>query len=175
MSLSLSDLTTTTFIGGLGTLRALLEQAESHATAESIDIAELLEARLAPDMFTLMQQIQAATDTARRVTDRLAGAEASSKPDPEATVAALIARVDETVSHVAAGDAAKIDANTDVEMSIDLGAGPMQFTGRSYALGFALPNFLFHVTTAYDILRARGLSLGKIAYVMPFMAACSRD
>ncbi|MGD8863458.1 MAG: DUF1993 domain-containing protein [Myxococcales bacterium] len=171
---TLSDFTSTSFLGGLGTLRALLDAADKHAEGESIPVTDLLGARLRDDMFDFKQQVQAATDSARRITDRLSGAEASSRPDPEPTVAALLARIDETIEHVKSADASKIDENADVELSVDLGAGPMTFTGRSLALGFAVPNVLFHVTTAYDILRHRGVSLGKVMYVMPFMSACAR-
>lgn len=174
MSLPLSDLTRTTFVGGLGTLRAVLVAARKYAKGESIDVSELLDERLAPDMFTFVQQVQAASDTARRVTDRLSGAEPSSWPDPERTVEGLIERIDATIEHVKAADAATIDAAADREMSIDLGEGPMDFTGRSYVLGFALPNFLFHVTTGYDIMRQEGVRLGKRDYIAPFVAACDR-
>lgn len=174
MSSTLSDFMCATFTGGLGTLRAVLEAAESHATANSLAIAELLESRLAPDMFSFAQQIQAATDTSRRVTDRLSGADASSLPDPEPSIAALTERVDATLARVAAADRAKIDATADRAMTIDLGAGPMPFTGRSYVLGFGVPNFLFHVATAYDILRQQGAPLGKVIYITPFVAACAR-
>lgn len=173
-TMTLSDFVCTSFLGGLGTLRTVLEAAQKHAEAEAIPITELLEARLSPDMFTFTQQIQAATDTTRRITDRLSGLDASSMPDPEASVAALMERIDATIERVKSADTAKIDAMADVELSIDLGAGPMPFTGRSLALGFAVPNVLFHAATAYDIMRHRGVALGKVMYIMPFMAACGR-
>ena len=168
MSLSLSDLTRTTFVGGLGAA------AEKHAGDEPVAISELLEARLVADMFTFAQQIHAATDTARRATDRLGGAEPGSLPDPEVSVAGLTQRIEATIEHLMAVDAAAIDAATDRAMKVDLGTGPMDFTGRSYALGFALPNFLFHVATAYDIMRHRGVRLGKVDYIVPFVGACHR-
>lgn len=171
MTLSLSDVVRTTFLGGLGELGALLDAAQALAGETSVDVAELLEARLADDMFTFAKQIQSATDTARRVTDRLAGTEASSRPDPEPTLAGLKARIDETIAHVRAADAAAVDASVDRAMKIDLGAGEMDFTGRSYALGFALPNFTFHVVTAYGILRHRGAPLGKVGFITPYMRA----
>jgi hypothetical protein len=173
MTLPLSDVLCTTFTGGLGTLRSVLEAVDKHAAGDAAMVAQILQGRLAPDMFTFAQQVQAATDSARRVTDRLSGGEPSSMPDPESTIAALIERVGHSVERVAAADRAAIDATTDREMTIDLGVGPMKFTGRSYVLGFALPNFLFHVTTAYAILRHQGAPLGKALYVMPFGMACN--
>jgi len=171
MSLTLSDVVRTTFVGGLGTLNSVLEAAAKHGGGDPEAANALLEARLIDDMFTLAQQVQAATDTARRVTDRLAGRDASRREDPERSIDALRERIAQTIEHVRAGDAAAIDARTDQAMTIDLGGGPMEFTGRSYALGFAIPNFLFHVATAYDILRHRGVQLGKVDYVRPFVGA----
>ncbi len=171
MPLSLSDVVRTTFLGGLGELNALLDAAEKHASDNPVEMTGLLDARLADDMFDFVKQIQTATDNARRITDRLVGNEPSSRPDPEPTIAALKARVDETIAHVRAADAAAIDASVDRAMKIDLGAGEMDFTGRSYALGFGLPNFTFHVVTAYGILRHRGLPLGKVGFITPYLRA----
>ncbi|MDH5670693.1 MAG: DUF1993 domain-containing protein [Myxococcales bacterium] len=173
-TMTLSDVLCTNMLGGLGTLRSVIEAAQKHAEANSIPIEELLEGRLAPDMFTFGQQVQAATDTARRITDRLSGAEASSMPDPGTSASDLLERIDQTLEHIKAADTARIDATADAELKIDLGAGPMQFTGRSLVFGFAVPNVLFHVTTAYDILRHKGVPLGKVMYVTPFVFACNR-
>lgn len=174
MSLTLSDYVCTTFVGGLATLQSLLDAAESHANAKSVAVTGLLEARLADDMFSFTQQVQTATDNARRVTDRLRGAEPSSMPDPQPSIAGLTQRVSETREHVLAADRAAIDATTERTMKVELGPGLMDFTGRSYVLGFGVPNFLFHVTTAYDILRQQGVKLDKATYIKPFMVACSR-
>jgi hypothetical protein len=169
MSVALSDLTKATFLGGLGTLQSVIDAAEKHADGDAV--ADLLKARLVDDMFDFVQQVQAATDTARRVTDRLAEREPTGMPDPERTLEALRERIAQTIAHIQAADEAAIDTAVDRVMTIDLGAGPMKFTGRSYFLGFAMPNFLFHVTTAYDILRHRGVELGKVDFIRPFVGA----
>ena len=171
MTIPFSDVVRSTFLGGLGELSTLLAEVEARAADGASDADALLNARLYDDMFTFAQQIQSATDTARRVTDRLAGGEPSSRPDPETTVAALKARIDETIAHVTAADAAALDASVERVMEVNLGQGPMSFTGRAYVLGFAIPNLLFHVTTAYGILRSQGSPLGKARYIVPFMQA----
>jgi hypothetical protein len=119
-------------------------------------------------MFTFTEQIQAATDTARRGTDRLADKEATSADDPAATIDGLSERVKATIEHVSACDRPAIDASLDRKFKVNMGV-ELDFTGRTYALGFALPNFLFHVTTAYDILRHKGVELGKREYIAPFL------
>jgi len=168
MSLNLSDIVVPTFVGGLGTLRTVLDRAAQHAEAEKLDVDSLLDARLYDDMFTFSQQIQAATDTARRVGQRLAGAEPSSMPDPERTFAALGERVGETLEQVRGLDKAAIDEREDVSFTVNLGM-ELTFTGRSYALTFGVPNFLFHVSMAYALMRHRGVQLGKVDYIAPFM------
>jgi len=166
--MNLSDIVVPTFVGGLGTLATVLERAAQHAEAEKLEVGSLLDARLYDDMFTFSQQIQAATDTARRVGQRLAGAEPGSKPDPERTFAALRARVSETLELVRGLDRAAIDERQDVSFTVNLGQ-EMTFTGRSYTLTFGVPNFLFHVAMAYALMRHRGVQLGKVDYIAPFM------
>jgi hypothetical protein len=168
MSLNLSEIVVPTFVGGLGTLKTVLERAAEHAEAKKLDVSSLLQARLYDDMYTFTQQIQAATDTARRVGQRLAGVEPSSMPDPEGTFAALGARVQETLALVREFDPAAIDERQDVSFMVNLGMD-LTFTGRSYALTFAVPNFLFHVSMAYGLMRHRGVQLGKVDYIAPFM------
>ena len=170
MSLNLSDIAVPTFLGGLGTLNTVLDRAAKHAKAEGMDAAALLDARLRDDMFTFAQQIQAATDTARRVTERLAGKEPSSQPDPEDSLESLVARVSETIALVKGTDRTVIDQRQDESFTVNLGQD-MTFTGRSYTLTFAVPNFLFHVTMAYGIMRHVGVELGKVDYIAPFMRA----
>jgi len=168
MTLPLSDIVLPTFTGGLGTLKIVLDRAAEHAVAQAVDPSLLLDARLYEDMFTFTQQVQAATDTARRVTERLAGREPSSMPDPAGTFEALRERVAQTLEAVRGADREAIDARQEERFTVDLGQ-PMPFTGRTYTLSFGIPNFLFHVSMAYAVMRHRGVTLGKIEYIAPFM------
>ena len=170
MSLNLSDIVVPTFVGGLGTLQTVLDHAAKYAEAEALEASALLDARLYGDMFSFTQQVQAATDTARRVTERLMNVEPSSQPDPQSSFEALGARVAQTLEQVQRADRAAIDARLDETFTVNLGQ-EMSFTGRSYALTFAVPNFLFHVSMAYGIMRHKGVALGKVDYIAPFMRA----
>jgi hypothetical protein len=170
MSIPLSDIVVPAFVGGLATLRTVLDRAAKHADAQKLDASTLLQARLYDDMFTFTQQVQAATDTARRVTERLANREPSSKPDPESSFAALTARVGETVEGILSADRAAIDKRQDDNFTVNIGQD-IPFTGRSYALAFGVPNVLFHVSMAYGIMRHAGVQLGKVDYIAPFMSA----
>jgi hypothetical protein len=172
MSLSMSDVALPAIQAGLSVLDALVKKAEVQCSEQGIKPAALLEARLAPDMFSFTDQIQAATDTVRRGLERICGLEISSKEDPAATFEALKARVAETLQAVRAMDAGKLDAS--IDHKFELAYSPelkVPYTGRTYLLSFLLPNFYFHVTTAYNILRERGLDVGKMDYLGPIGAA----
>jgi hypothetical protein len=168
MSIPLSDIVVPAFVGGLATLRTVLDRAAKHADAEKLEVGALLQARLYGDMFTFTQQIQAATDTARRVTERLTGAEPTSKPDPDGSFDALVARVGETTETIQSADRAAIDERQEQSFTVNFGQ-EMTFTGHSYTLTFGVPNFLFHVSMAYAIMRHNGVELGKIDYLAPFI------
>jgi len=170
MSLSLSEVVVPALVGGMGTLQTVLRRASAHAEAGALDPEALLGARLRDDMFDFVQQVQAATDTARRGSARLAGVEPSSLPDPERSFDALLERVQRTIEAVKGVDRGAIDRRQEESFVVDLGQ-EMTFTGRSYALGFAVPNCLFHVSMAYGIMRQQGVALGKIEYIAPFMSA----
>lgn len=169
MSLTLSDIAVPSLLGGLAGLNSFCQKAVAHAEREGITAETLLGARLCADMFSFTQQIQAATDTARRSIDRLAGKEPSSVTDDETSFAALIDRIEATSTHVKTADRAAVDASETRAFSVNLGQVTMEFTGRSYLMTFTLPNFLFHATTAYDILRAQGVALGKRDFLAPFI------
>lgn len=174
MSLSIHEISAATFTGGLLTLRSLLDKAVAHAAANGVEVSALLGARLRPDMFDFTKQIYAATDVVRRGLDRLADVEVTSVADDETTVDELRARIDATLAGLKERDAAAIDASQD--RKFDVAFGPdltVPFTGRSFLLGYCVPNFLFHVTTAYDILRSQGVELGKVDYLRPFVATAS--
>ena len=145
------------FVNMLGNMRAWLDKA----AAEKPE-AELLEARLAPDMRPLPAQYQMASDSAKNGIARLAGIEAPSMPDAEASFAELRERCDKTIAFIKSVDPAALadSAGRTVELRFPNGQG-YRFDGRDYLTGFALPNFMFHATTAYAILRAAGVSLGK--------------
>lgn len=168
MSIPLSDVIIPTFLGGLRQLSTLLDKAAAHTEAKKLEPDALMNSRLYPDMFTFTRQIQSAADVARRGTDRLVGNEASSVEDNESSLAQLAVRVKGTIEHVNAADRAAIDASIDREFTLDMGVS-LDFTGRTYVMRFAIPNFLFHCTTAYAILRHNGVEVGKRDYIAPFM------
>lgn len=157
MSFTLYDASVPVFVNILGNMRAWLDKA----AAEKPE-AELLEARLAPDMRPLPAQYQMASDSAKNALARLRGIDAPSMPDTEASFAELQARCDKTIAFLKEADAASLVGAEDrtVELRFPNGMG-YRFTGAAYLTGFALPNFLFHATTAYAILRAAGVTVGK--------------
>jgi hypothetical protein len=170
MTTSFSDSSVSAFVGGLTTLKTLVEKAAAHAEDKNIDPQVLLQARLFPDMFPFARQIYAATDSARRGVDRLVGKEPESAEQPETTFAALAEYLDTTIAYVESADRALIDASETREFTTPMGPKvTVDFTGRSYTTGFAFPNFLFHVVTAYNILRHNGIEVGKRDYLGPFI------
>jgi uncharacterized protein len=166
MSLSMYRASIPVLMRGLDNLAALLEKASAHAEASHIDPTSLIDARLAPDMLTLAGQIQRASDTAKGTAARLAGIEAPSFADDETTFADLQARIAKTKRFLAGVNAEQIDASA--TRTITLSAIKHPFLGDEYLLTFALPNFFFHVTTAYDILRHSGVPIGKMDYLGSF-------
>ena len=147
---------------GLNTLSALLDKAETYAEAKGVDPTVLLNARLFPNMFALTRQVQSACDAAKNGGARLAGIDPPSYEDNEKTIAELKARIAKTVAFVKSLDTKNIDESTDREITFPLGPsikGHMR--GVDYLNHFVLPNFYFHVTTAYDILRHCGVEIGK--------------
>lgn len=168
MTLKMYDLTVAEYLGGLRALRSMLDKGLAHATEQGYDPANLLSARLAPDMFELKRQVQTVCDGARRGAERIAGVELSSVPDEETTFEALIARVDDTVERLKAHDPSAFDGAEDREFTANLGRD-IEFTGQRFLLGFSMPNFLFHLTMVYAILRHNGVPLGKRDYIQGFM------
>ena len=125
----------------------------------------LLNWRLAPDMFAFTRQIQLATDFAKGTTARLAGAEVPSYADDEASFAGLRQRIAKTVSFVQTFKPADIDGTEGRDITLTAGGRELRFKGQPYLLHFALPNFYFHAATAYDLLRACGLGIGKLDFI----------
>jgi len=161
MALSLYDVSIPVFIRGFANLGAILEKGRAFAAANGIAEEQLTEARLFSDMLPLTGQIQRASDTARFVAVRVAGAEAVAMPDEEKTINDMQARIAASVDYLKTIDATLFDGTEDKEVVLKMRAGELRFTGTSYILQFALPNFFFHVTTAYDILRHKGVPLSK--------------
>jgi uncharacterized protein len=166
MPFSLSGASLPVFETGLNALSVLLDKAEAFATAKKIDPAVLLHTRLAPDMFDFTRQVQTATDQARRGSARLAGVEPPSVPDTETTIAELKARIAKTIDYLKTLDAKAIDASVDREIKIPLGANASGLMkGADYLNLFVLPNYFFHLTTAYAILRHCGVEVGKRDFI----------
>jgi len=155
------DLMTSTFNKMLPSLKGILAKAEADCAARQIDPQVFLKARLAPDMFDFTRQVQITTDQVKGGMARLAGLESPSWPDNEASFTDLVARVDKALAYVAEFDAGQYaDADTR-KVVLKFPNASFEFVGRDYLLGFVLPNFYFHMTAAYAILRHNGVPLGK--------------
>ena len=165
--LSIYQATIPVFVRGLGILSGLLRKGEAHATATGCDPGSLVAARLAPDMLPLAGQVQRASDTAKFGASRLTGAEAPSFPDEESTLAELQDRIARTVGFLERFTETQFAGAEARTITIGSGDSTRHFTGDSYVLTFALPNFFFHVTTGYDILRHNGVPIGKRDYLWP--------
>ena len=157
MSFGMYEASVPVFVKSLTNMRNWLGKA-----AEEKGEAGLMEARLAPDMRPLPAQYQMASDSAKNALARLTGTEAPSMPDTEASFAELKDRCDRTIRYLEEFDAAALDGSEDREVVLTFPNGMgYRFIGSEYLAGFALPNFYFHVTTAYAILRNAGVQLGK--------------
>jgi len=153
------------FANTLGNLAAILDKAQAHCEARKIDPLVLTSARLYPDMFPFSRQVQIACDTAKGAVARLAGAEIPKYEDTERTFEELKARIAKTVDFVRSLKAGQIDGSEEKEIVLPMRSGERRYTGLQYLLGHAVPNFYFHVTTAYAILRHNGVEIGKQDYL----------
>jgi len=149
----------------LKNLAEILRKAEAHALARKIDPAILLSARLYPDMFALTRQVQIACDGAKGAVARLAGMEVPKHEDTEQSFADLQARIAKTIAFIESVPAQKIEGSEERKIVLTLRGQETVFQGMQFLLGFALPNFYFHVVTAYDILRHNGVEIGKRDYI----------
>ncbi len=162
MPLSMSQSSIPVFTIALSALSAVLDKGEAFAAAKKIDPAVLLHSRLAPDMFDLTRQVQVASDQAKRGAARLAGVEPPSYEDNETTVAQLKARLAKTIEYLKSLDTKAIDASADRDIKFPVGGGTNgQMRGTDYLDHYVLPNFYFHLTAAYAILRNCGVEIGK--------------
>jgi hypothetical protein len=145
----------------LANLAAILEKGQAHARARGIDPAELVNARLAPDMFPLSRQVQIATDVVKGFAARMTGAEPPSWPDTESTFDELIARVGKAVDYLGSVEPSPLEGAADRTISFNIRGEPVTFQGLAYLQKFVLPNLFFHTTITYAILRNNGVELGK--------------
>jgi hypothetical protein len=166
MSISMYTASIPLFKQMLNSLNAVLAKAETHAAERKIDPDALLHARLFPDMFSLMRQVQIATDFAKGVSARLAGVDIPEHEDNEKTFADLQARVTKTLTFIDGLSATQIDGSETREIVLRPGTPKeKKLNGQAYLIHYALPQFFFHVTTAYAILRHNGIEVGKRDYI----------
>jgi len=165
MSLTMYQASIPVFVRMLGNLSAILDKAAAHAETKKIDPAIFVNARLAPDMFPLSRQVQIATDMVKGCAARLAGIEVPSYEDNETTFADLQERITKTVAFLQSVSAPQIDGSEDRKITLKFGSKELNFLGQAYLLDFVLPNFHFHLTTTYAILRHNGVEIGKKDYV----------
>ena len=165
MSVSLYDISIPTYRRGLQNLASFLNKAEAHAKVDGKDLAAYAEARLAPDMHPFTRQVQMASDGAKGGAARLAGIEAPSMPDTETTFPELRERIEKTIAFLDTIDKAQVDARSNATIELKFPTGSMSFTAPDFLMQFSVANFLFHVTTAYALLRAQGVPLGKMDFL----------
>lgn len=165
MAMSMYQASVPVFQARLKSLSNILRKAEANAEERKIDPAVFLNDRLAPDMLKLTSQVQIATDHAKGAPSRLARREIVRFEDNETTFAELQARITRTLDLLATFEPAEIDGSEDVAILIKGRTRDLSFTGIDYLQNFAMPNFYFHVTTAYNILRHNGVPLGKIDFL----------
>ena len=165
MALSLYDVSIPAYLNMLKNLAALLDKAEAHARETGANLGGYLEARLAPDMHPLTRQIQMASDAAKGGAARLAGIAPPSFPDVETTWPELKERIAKTIAFVEGVKPEQVNAREEATIDLPLPGRTMTFTARDFLLQFSLPNFFFHVVTAYGLLRSQGVPLGKMDYL----------
>jgi len=153
------------FLRYLNNLSALLEKGTSYAGEKEIEYSILVNARLYPNMLSLSRQVQIACDVTKGAAARLSGVESPKHEDKETTFEELQDRIAKTKSFLDSIDEADINGTEDKEILLQFGPKELKFTGRIFLTTFALPNLLFHVSTAYNILRHNGVDIGKMDYL----------
>ena len=161
MTISMYQVSIPRFVHMLNNLAAILDRAQAYAEAKKIDAATLPSSRLFPDMLPLTSQVRIACDTAKRAAAMLAGVENPAYEDNETTIPELKARIEKTVAFLGTIKPAQIDGTEAKDLVVKVGGKDTPFKGMQFLLARAIPNFYFHVTTAYDILRHNGLDVGK--------------
>jgi hypothetical protein len=165
MNISMYQASVPRFINILGNLSNILDKAQAYVDAKTLDPATLTAYRLFPDMLPMKSQIQIACDTAKGAVARLAGVEIPVHEDNENTLADLKARIAKTIAFIRTMTPERIDGTEDKEIVIKRHGKETHYNGMQFLLGQALPNFYFHVTTAYNILRHNGIEIGKRDYL----------
>ena len=165
MSISMYHVSVPVFTKTLGNLAAILDKGAAFAALRKIEPSVLLAYRLAPDMLNLTRQVQIAADHAKRAPARLAGIEAPAYEDNEASFAQLRTRIDKTLAFIETLKPGQIDGSETRNITLKIGGSEQVLSGQAYLLHNALPNFFFHVTTAYAILRHCGVDVGKKDFI----------
>ncbi len=165
MTIALHDATIPVFRQFLSALSANLDKASSFAEEKKIDPAVLCATRLYPNMFGLARQVQLSCDFAKNTTARLVGIDPPKFEDVETNLVELKARIARTLQFIADQDSKAIDAAANREIAFSVGPNKMKMAAELYVMHFAMPNFFFHITTAYAILRACGTDVGKRDYM----------
>jgi hypothetical protein len=161
MSLSMYQATVPVFVRSLQNLRHVLEKGEAHAKATKIAPQALLESRLIDDMLPLVRNVQIATDMAKNGSARLAAVEPLRFEDNESTFSELYARIERAIDYVNTFAPVLIDGSETRKITFRSGSAELNYQGKAYLTEFLLPNFFFHCTTSYAILRKAGVELGK--------------
>lgn len=165
MALTMYQLSVPALIRGLGVLTKLLDKAEAHARDNGISPDDLVNARLAPDMLTLAGQVQRVSDTSKGLIGRLTAIEVPRFPDEEKTLGELRQRIANTVAFLETVRPTDLEDSDRREVVLNFPTLKVTLTGEEYLLRFVLPNFYFHLSTAYDILRHKGVSIGKADFL----------
>lgn len=165
MATELYDLTVPPFTRGLRALNGLLDKAVAHAEATGVDPESYLSLRIIDDMNPFVKQVQTACDSPKLCLARLSGVAAPVNDDSETTIAELKARIVSTLDYLASIPREAVDGQEQKEVVLTFPGGEMKFLGQQYVTGFAIPNFYFHLTTAYDLLRGAGVPIGKRDYM----------
>jgi hypothetical protein len=168
MPLTMYQASAPRFVHVLKNLSALLDKAQAHAEGKKIDPAALTTFRLFPDMFPLSRQIQVACDVAKGVVARLAAVDVPKHEDTEQTFDELKARIAKTIAFIESIQPGQIDGSDDRDITVKLGRQEYRFKGMQYLLNYGHPNFYFHATTAYNILRHNGVELSKKDFIGEF-------
>jgi len=165
MTISMYEASAPRFINMLKNLSAILVKAQAYAEAKKIAAGVLPSARLFPDMLPLTRQVQIACDHAKGAVARLSGVDNPKFEDDEQSFEELLARIAKTIAFVETVGAGKLDGTEDKEIAVTAGGKELKFKGMQYLLGYAQPNFYFHLVTAYNILRHNGVEIGKRDYI----------
>jgi hypothetical protein len=149
----------------LGTLNDLLDKAEAHIEEKDLDPDTLLKARLYPDMFPFLSQVQFSCDFVKGAMARLSGVDVPNYADTEQTIDELRARIQNTLDLIATFKKSEIDGQEGREINMAFGNLQLSAGGQDYLIGFVIPSLVFHVTTAYGILRHNGVDIGKLDFL----------